>query len=231
MARISSFFVCVLFAMFIIVSGASAVSDWVMEFYSFDPVPDTGTHPEGIAEDWLALIYNGKPEAEFSKFGRVPGPDVVVQYKGKDMKWFIGNLGDVNDDRNLSNGIYGGANGDMENYVYYGIIAVTSPSAQDTVMHVAQDDQLKVWMDGELVATDTSWTGGATTTRPHDISLKRGMNIMLFKVSEEGGGDYLNVRFDAEDLEWTADLTSIPGLSVSPEGNMSTTWGAIKAIR
>jgi hypothetical protein len=147
------------------------------------------------------------------------------------MKWFVGNLVDTADDRNLSNGIYGGEFGDMSNYVYYGIVVVTSPSEQDTVMHVAQDDQLKVWNNGELVATDTSWTGGAEVTRPHEVTLAKGMNIMLFKVSEEGGGDYLNVRFDAEDLEFNANLTEIQGLSVSPEDSLSGTWGAIKSLR
>jgi hypothetical protein len=223
-------FICSLFALLIISSGAFAVGPWVMEWYSFEPVPDTGTHPEGIAEDWLLEIY-GKQEAEFSKWGRIPGPDVKVAYKGDEMSWRVGDLKDINDDRNLSNGIYEGQWGDMSNYVYYGIIVVTSPSDQDTVMHVAQDDQLKVWIDGELAATDTSWTGGATTTRPHDVHLKKGDNVLLVKVSEQGGGDYLNVRFDAEDLEFSANLTDFQGLSVSPAGRLSSTWGAIKAVR
>jgi hypothetical protein len=207
--------------------SASAQGDWVMEWYAFDFVPDTGTHGEGIAEDWLLTIY-GKPEAEFSTLG-IPDPDDKVTYKGKEMGWFVGNLGATNDDRNLSNGIYGGEFGDMSNYVFYGIILVRSPNQQDTVMHVAQDDQLKVWNNGELIATDTSWTGGAETTRPHEITLEKGLNVMLFKVSEQGGGDYLNVRFDAEDLEITGDIPgNNPELSVSPESNAVSTWGGIK---
>ncbi len=217
-------------AIFVVTGSAFAVGPWVMEWYAFDFVPDTGTHPEGIAEDWLMEIYN-KPEASFSQLGKIPGPEETVMYKGVKMSWKVASIVDVNDDRNLSNGIYGGVNGDMSNYVFYGIVAVTSASAQDTVMNVAQDDQLKVWIDGELVAEDTSWTGGATTTRPHEISLKKGLNIMLFKVSEQGGGDYLNVNFEAEDLEFLADLTQIPGASVSPVGSLSSTWGAIKALQ
>jgi hypothetical protein len=229
MFKLSKFVVYTL-SVLVITSGALAVGPWIMEWYSLDPVKDTGTHAEGIAEDWLLDIY-GKPEAEFSKWGRIPGPDVKVTYSGAEMSWEVANLEDVNDDRNLSNGIYEGEWGDMSNYVFYGIVVVTSPSDQDTVMHVAQDDQLKVWIDGELVATDTSWTGGAAVTRPHDVHLKRGDNVMLVKVSEEGGGDYLAVRFDAEDLEFSANLTEFPGLAVSPAGILSSTWGGVKAPR
>jgi len=127
------------FALFVVAGGALAVGPWVMEWYSFDFIPDTGTHAAGIEEDWLAKIY-GKSEAEFSKFGRVPAPGQKVTYNGAEMGWQVADLLDVNDDRNLSNGIYGEELGDMSNYVYYGIVIVTSPSDQDTVMHVAQDD-------------------------------------------------------------------------------------------
>jgi hypothetical protein len=224
-------FLGVALVLLVIASGAFAVGPWVMEWYSFDVVPNTGTHAEAHAEDWLLKIY-GKPEADFSLPGNIPGPDDTVMYEGNEMGWFEGNLVDENDDRNLSNGIYEGAFGDMSNYVYYGVIVVTSPEAQDTVMHVAQDDELKVWCRGELIAEDTSWTGGATTTRPHNIHLKAGQNVMLFKVSEEGGGDYLNVQFDAEDLTFAADYATIStSTSVSPAGSLSATWGSIKILK
>jgi len=90
---------------------------------------------------------------------------------------------------------------------------------------------LKVWIDGELVATDTSWTGGATTTRPHDVHLKKGMNIVLVKVAEEGGGDYLNVRFDDTTLTFDGDVLKYKRMSVSPVGCFSSTWGSVKLPR
>lgn len=100
----------------------------------------------------------------------------------------------------------------------------------EPLMNVAQDDELKVWINGELTATSTSWTGGALTTNPHDISLEKGDNLFLVKVSEEGGGDYLNVNFDAENLEFDADVKKF-GYSVSPADKLATNWGNIKARR
>lgn len=229
MAKSLSLFTITMIAVLAIAGGASAVGPWVMDWYAFDFVPDTGTHGEGIAEDWLLAIY-GKPEASFSIGGNVPGPNDKVNYDGNEMGWFEASIVNTGDDRNLSNDIYGGVGGDMSNYVFYGVILVTSPKDQDTVMHVAQDDQLKVWIDGELSAEDTSWTGGAETTRPHDVHLKKGGNLMLFKVSEQGGGDYINVQFDAEDLEFSADFASL-STSVSPVGNLSSTWGSIKTVK
>jgi regulation of enolase protein 1 (concanavalin A-like superfamily) len=149
-----------------------------------------------------------------------------------ELGWSVQNLVDVNDDLNLSNGIYQGQWGDMSNYVFYGFIGVISPTAQDTVMHVAQDDALKVWINGELAATSTSWTGGATTTNPHDVHLDQGVNIVMVKVAEEGGGDYLNVQFDAEDLDFIPKNGQVDwATSVSPAGKLHTKWGAVKADR
>lgn len=149
----------------------------------------------------------------------------TLETEVEELGWHVGNLGDINDDRNLSNGIYGGKNGDMSNYVFYGIVDVISPSKQTTTLNLAQDDDAKVWINGELVITSTGWTGGATITRPFDVELDKGHNIMMVKVSEGGGGDYLNARFEAENLTFSTDFA---GFSVSPEGKQSTMWGGVK---
>ena len=236
MPKSSSLLAWILFALLVITSAAFAEGPWIMKWYSLDPIRDTGTHANGFATDWLEQIF-GEEEAWFSEIANVPDGELEGEHKGEELGWFVGDLRDVNDDRNLSNGIYEGKYGDMSNYVFYGMIAVTSPKAQDTVMHVAQDDELKVWINGELAATGQSWTGGATVTRPHNVHLEKGVNIMLVKVSEEGGGDYLNVRFDAEDLDFDAEVwklkrpgvppidTEEPGV---PSGSSAATWGTVK---
>lgn len=161
------------------------------------------------------------------KFADMTSEDIgIAKDETKGFYWRVANLEDINDDRNLSNGIYGGEYGDMSNYVFYGIVDVISPRNQSTVLHLAQDDDAKVWINGELVITSNGWTGGATVTRPFDVDLQKGHNIMMVKVSEGGGGDYLNVRFDDEDLEFS---TSFAGMSVSAAGKLPTMWGAVKA--
>jgi hypothetical protein len=202
--------------------------DWIMEWYALDPVRNTGTHANGFAVDWLNQIF-GEEEAWFSELRNIPDKDMVGERDGEELSWFVGNIKNTDDDRNLSNGIYEGAGGDMSNYVFYGMVVIKASEDIKTVAHIAQDDELKVWINGDLVATDTSWTGGATTTRPHDIEFKKGNNLMLIKVSEEGGGDYLNVRFDDTTLEFDADVHKYKSwYIVSPAGHLSSTWGAVK---
>jgi hypothetical protein len=167
------------------------------------------------------------------EFGSMTSEDIGIQLtETKELGWAVRNLGDVNDDRNLSNGIYEGVDGDMSNYVFYGYVAIESPVAQDTVVHVAQDDDAKIWLNGRFVDVSTGWTGGATITRPFDIHLEKGTNLMLIKVSEGGGGDYLNVQFDAEDLSFRPEGGVFDWTTpVSPEGKQSSTWGAVKSAR
>ena len=62
------------------------------------------------------------------------------------------------------------------------------------------------------------------------VAIRTDDNIAdLVEVSEQGGKDYLNVRFDAENLGFNAHVFDIEGLSVSPRGNLSTTWGGLKS--
>jgi hypothetical protein len=202
-----------------------------MEWYSIDqPITDTGDHTEAIGVDWIEQLF-GITEAQMAK--RFPNPAKKGTREGtggevEEFGWDVRNLVDVNDSRNLSNGIYQGQWGDMSNYVYYGFVGVKSPTAQDTVLHLAQDDDAKVWINGEQVVESLTWTTGATVTRPFDVHLEAGMNCMMVKISEGSGGDYLNAQFEAENLEFVVEPWST---SVSPAGKMSGPWGAIKAER
>jgi hypothetical protein len=166
-------------------------------------------------------------------FGGMTSEDIgIVVTEDVEFGWSVGNLVDVNDDRNLSNGIYGGQWGDMSNYVFYGVVGVISPMAQDTVVNIAQDDDLKLWMNGEFIAEWNGWTGGATSTNPYEVHLNQGMNIMMVKVSEGGGGDYLNARFDVDNLDFVPSGGVFDWrTSVSPQDKLSATWGSIKDLR
>lgn len=156
----------------------------------------------------------------------------TVQDEEMELSWKVGNLGDVDDDRNLSNGFYGGQWGDMSNYVCYAVVGVISPMAQDTVVNIAQDDDLKLWMNGEFIAEWNGWTGGATSTNPYEVHLAQGMNIMMVKVSEGGGGDYLNARFDVDNLEFVPSGGVFDfQTSVSPQGKLYAPWGSVKDLR
>jgi len=108
------------------------------------------------------------------KFADMTSEDIGTgKDETKEFYWRVADLKDINDDYNLSNGIYGGEYGDMSNYVFYGIVDVISRRSQSTVLHLAQDDDAKVWINGELVIISNGWTGGATETRPFDVASKR----------------------------------------------------------
>jgi hypothetical protein len=166
-------------------------------------------------------------------FASMTSEDIgTVQDEEIELGWSVGNLVDVDDDRNLSNGIYEGQWGDMSNYVCYAVVGVISPMAQDTVVNIAQDDDLKLWMNGEFIAEWNGWTGGATSTNPYEVHLNQGMNIMMVKVSEGGGGDYLNARFDVDNLEFVPSGGVFDfQTSVSPQGKLYAPWGSVKDLR
>jgi hypothetical protein len=191
---------------------------------------DTGgsvTDPVGFPV-WLKITRKGDDfTADVSTDG-----NTWIQPEVKEMGWHVGNLGDINNSTNLSNGIYEGQWGDMSNYVYYGIVVVNSPVDQDTVVHIGQDDDLKLWMNGEFIAEWNGWTGGVLNTNPYNVHLNKGDNVMLVKVSEGGGGDYLNARFDAENLTFNPSNGVFDTVgTVSPAGKLSVPWGSIKVFR
>jgi hypothetical protein len=151
----------------------------------------------------------------------------------KELGWKVANLGVVESDWNMSNGFYGLPEGShLDNYVCYAVVGVISPTAQDTVVNIAQDDDLKLWMNGEFIAEWNGWTGGNTNTNPYEVHLKQGMNIMMVKVSEGGGGDYLNARFDVDNLEFVPSGGVFDfQTSVSPQGKLYIPWGSVKDLR
>jgi len=189
------------------------------------------SHATKVIADGVAtnLTIIGKEPA----FAEMTSEDIgIVKTQKFDLQWRVASLKDTKDSNNLSYGIYNKKWGDMSNYVFYGMAGVTSPKAQETVLNLAQDDDAKVWIGGKLVITSTGWTGGAETTRPFKVSLVKGMNLMMVKVSEGGGGDYLNARFDATDLTFTPKNGQFDwATSVSPSGKLSATWGNIKNLR
>ncbi|HGE70094.1 TPA: hypothetical protein ENX78_04605 [Candidatus Poribacteria bacterium] len=153
----------------------------------------------------------------------------IIKSTTEELGWAVRKITDVNDSNNISYQIYEKKWGDMSNFVFYGIVGVISPKDQETNLNLAQDDDARVWIGGKMVIESIGWTGGATTTKPFKVQLKKGMNAMMVKVAEGGGGDYVNARFDATDLTFTPKDGVFNYLtSVSPAGKLSSTWGDIK---
>jgi len=55
---------------------------------------------------------------------------------------------------------------------------------------------------------------------------------MMVKVSEGGGGDYLNARFDVDNLDFVPSGGVFDfQTSVSPQGKLYAPWGSVKDLR
>jgi hypothetical protein len=102
-------------------------------------------------------------------------------------------------------------------------------------MYPTHDDYGHIWLNGDKVYDNPEWTGGATiVTRPTEVNLNKGQNILLFRLGESGGDDYINLHFEATDN----DLKILPtmddkffeyvSMPVEPSGKLAKAWGDIK---
>ena len=102
-------------------------------------------------------------------------------------------------------------------------------------MQPAHDDHAQIWINGKKCYNNSLWTGGPTTVDVDvDLSLSKGLNVLLYRCGESGGSDYFNLAFqDSDD-----DLTLYPddsgaffdviSTAVEPGGKLPTIWGDIK---
>ena len=79
-------------------------------------------------------------------------------------------------------------NGDIENHVAYGYIAVDSPREQNTTMYVGSDDAVKVWLNGTVVHNNPIDRGANDYQDVFPVVLEHGTNILLVAVYEFWGG-------------------------------------------
>ena len=164
-----------------------------------------------------------------------------------DMKWKAGNGGtrkwtvfelDPADGNNMNRG------GPVDNIDTYGIVVVHSPIARKAIMYPAHDDHAQIWINGEKWYNNSRWTGAAQTIlHTVEIQLKKGGNVVLYRVGESGGSAYINLHFDDETHEKAkiypnkskdqkGFFDEVDGvLDVEPVGKLTTTWADIKQNR
>ncbi len=153
---------------------------------------------------------------------------------GGPRSWNVFEL-DTNSDNNMNR------NGPVDNIDIYGIIIIDAPKAITSVMSPAHDNNAQIWINGEKWYYHPDWTGGAKKVDYNvEIKLQKGANVLLYRVSEGGGGAYMNLHFDDETHD-TVDIypdaatnkeeffKEIDGvLPVEPVGKLTTIWANIK---
>ncbi len=218
-----------------------AGDQWIEKWWALDLVINTGGFTASAERDYLSDGTNGDitNASASTRYGAgLTGRSGVhlPADNGGVLGWGIVNL-NIESTNNMyqSHGIADNAPGMYkDNITWHGIILILSPDDRTTTMHPAHDDHAQIWVNGEMVYDNPSWTGGAqVATQPTEIDLFEGENFLHFKCGEGGGGDYVNLRFEESD----EDLKIAPTLEgqfidvltpVEPQGKVTTTWADIK---
>jgi hypothetical protein len=96
-----------------------------------------------------------------------------------------------------------------ENAVAYAVAYVTSPDEMKGLqLRVGSDDQCAVWLNGkELVRSTEARPTDKDQNQADDVTLKKGVNVIVFKVVNEGGDWSGCARFTDKDGKPATGLT------------------------
>ncbi len=149
-------------------------------------------------------------------------------------EWTVFEL-DINNNSNMNR------DGPADNIDIYGILVIDSPKAMKSVMSPAHDNNAQIWINGEKWYYHPDWTGGAKKVHFNvEISLQKGANVLLYRVTEVGGDAYMNLHFDDDThdvvkiypdeanskAEFFKEVEGV--LPVKPLGKLTTMWADIK---
>ncbi len=185
------------------------------------PNPPPGSAIQACRTD-LIWKHDGKlTEESIAQAGVVEGDPV------EDRKWVRTGLLDLggNNINEMVNRSLGWA-GDHNNVTLYAFCTVYSPDNRYTNMRIGSDDSVVVWFAGEEIWRYARLRGLIPDQDSIPVTLHKGQNYLLIKVSEQSGGWAMSVRFeDDEGLRFSTNRDFQP---VNPIGKLLTTWGAIR---
>ena len=111
--------------------------------------------------------------------------------------------------------------------VSYGHVYVFSPTEREAKLLLGCDDGIKVWLNGENVFTKDVYMGYRADQYRVDVTLQKGWNSLLCKISQEGGSYQFSARFTDTDFQTFTDLlyqTSNPETSTETEPEFIRSW-------
>jgi hypothetical protein len=94
--------------------------------------------------------------------------------------------------------------------VSYAFVNVLSSQEITCHLHLGYDDGCKVWLNGECVLEDNRYGGFQFDMREVPVTLKKGENTLLVKISEWMGSHGFSARFSTFDDQGIADLEYDP---------------------
>ena len=120
------------------------------------------------------------------------------------------------------------AEGALDDVTAYGFITLVSDETKEVSLLGGSDDSIKAWLNGEVIISNAVNRGRSRWQEEVVVTLKKGDNLLLVKVSDRGGGwgMHFGIRGTAETAyKSTAEL----GTAVEAAGKVITTWGRLKA--
>ena len=221
----------------------SDVDTWITKWYG----PDGNYENNGTFQvsSKIDLIDEGtKGKLTEPKLSTVAGLNLTQTVKmawdnkhGGTREWTVFELNPA-DGNNMNRG------GPIDNIDTYGMLVINAPKNMKAVMSPAHDDHAQIWINGEKWYNNSRWTGAAQTILHNvEVDLKKGGNVLLYRVGESGGSAYINLHFDdnthkvckiypnkAKDQK--SFFNEVRGsLPVEPIGKATTTWADIKRNR
>ena len=214
--------------------------NWITKWYGPDGnYENNGGFQSSAPKDFIDEGSNGKltqPKLSTSAGLRLT-ETVEMKWKnenGGTRKWTVFEL-DPADGNNMNR------DGPVDNIDTYGMVVIHAPVARKAIMSPAHDDHAKIWINGEKWYNNSRWTGAAQTILHNvEVDLKKGANVLLYRVGESGGSAYINLHFDDDthnkckiypdkSKDQASFFREIDGiLDVEPVGKLTTTWADIK---
>ena len=218
----------------------SKFDTWITKWYGPDGnYENNGSFQASAPKDLIEEGTNGKiTQVDLSTVaGLNRTKSFDLNWKGANggpREWTVFEL-DPADGNNMNRG------GPVDNIDTYGIIVINSLIARKAIMSPAHDDHAQIWINGEKWHNNSKWTGAAKTVLHNvEVDLKKGANVVLYRVGESGGSAYINLHFDDDTHDAVkiypdksnnqkSFFDEIEGfLDVEPVGKLTTTWAYLK---
>ena len=118
--------------------------------------------------------------------------------------------------------------GDIDHHSSYAYVNVVSPSNRQGVCFAGSDDSIKIWLNGKVVHQKAVDRGAGNFQDKFSVSLKKGDNPFLVKVSERSGGWSMFVGFDTKTERGLKFNVKKAKMAVDLADKLVTVWGKLK---
>ena len=171
--------------------------------------------------DLLAKASKGKvTEVKVATFGATEGKSVGSSV------WEVHTLSPTGGDNinEMTDALGWGSGSEVYDHVVYGSVTLESPREQDTTMLAGSDDEVKIWLNGEVVHYNPVLRGAGDFQDAFPVTLKGGTNVLLVAVDNRGHGGFSGFFGFAKDTEYTVNhpdkkvSIEVPAYDVNKDG-------------